>query len=433
MVPSHEVFRRPLPVDLRLEDRPTPAHYRDWPGGAKLDKTIKVWRVQTRSFPQIDPGLVADPYGFGDSPDAEVISSGLNSKGPDSVALGRQGNFFLWGFSASPRDMTPEARKCFVNAVCYIRRFDGQKPLVRRTQSGREWALVYSGYLRQFADQGFIKDLFPEDLLRRFGKDPEKFLAYYAENLEYLRPAGRGFAVDEDVKGLGLSNRKVELLDACVAMLERGDRPELARRILGRYTTESFADAKGWRGWLESHRGRLFFTDVGGYKFLVAPESLVKPDTSTAGRAGADRGDAEPDARNPVVARAELSPAEVRAGDPLTLVVHVKTAPSWHIYSAEGSGGVGVATSLKLKLPEGIVADGDWSYPGSVRGSDGQRIYEGTFEIRRRLRVGADVAAGPVAVTCELGYQACDAFSCRPPTKRELEAKAEVVGPAGRP
>jgi hypothetical protein len=28
--------------------------------------------------------------------------------------------------------MTPEARKCFVNAVCYIKKFDGQKPIVRK-------------------------------------------------------------------------------------------------------------------------------------------------------------------------------------------------------------------------------------------------------------------------------------------------------------
>ena len=71
--------------------------------------------------------------------------------------------------------------------------------------------------------------------------------------------------VDEDAKGLGLSNRKVELLDRCVSMLERGDRPALARRLLRRYTTEDFADAEGWRSWLETHRRRLFFTDVGGF------------------------------------------------------------------------------------------------------------------------------------------------------------------------
>src|SRR3954453_8200140 len=139
VVPTHEIFQKPYKVDLKLEDRPTPDNYRSWPGGEKLGPTIKVWKVQDKTFPQTDPGLVSDPYGFADSPDAEVISSGINSKGPDSVALGRHGNFVLWGFAAPPSDMTAEARKCFVNAVCYARKFDGQKPLVHKSSQGRDW------------------------------------------------------------------------------------------------------------------------------------------------------------------------------------------------------------------------------------------------------------------------------------------------------
>jgi hypothetical protein len=135
LVPSHEIFSKPLKVNLTFEDIPTPEYYFNLAGGKKVEKTTRVWRVQTKKFPEIDPGLVSNPNGFGDSPDSESISSGLNSKGPDSVALARDRNFFLWGFSASPRDMTPEARKCFVNAVCYIKKFDGRKPIARKAGS----------------------------------------------------------------------------------------------------------------------------------------------------------------------------------------------------------------------------------------------------------------------------------------------------------
>ena len=274
MAPTHEIFHKPLNVNLEWEERPTPENYRHWPGGEKLGKTIKVWKVATKKFPEIDPGLVSDPYGFDDSPDAEVISSGLDSKGPDSVALARHGNFFLWGFAAQPSDMTPEARKCFVNSVCYIKKFDGQKPLVRKNSSGREWALVYAGYLKTINDEKFIERLFPEDLRKRFGKDAEKYLAYYRENLEYLHPAPPSnlLAVDEDVKSLSSSNRKIELLQRCVSLLEKGEKAELAQRILKRYTNEQFTDAKGWKDWLEKNRDRLFFSDVGGFKFFVAPQ-----------------------------------------------------------------------------------------------------------------------------------------------------------------
>ena len=228
VVPTHEIFQRPFKVDIQLTDEPTPEEYRHFPGGEELGKTMKMWKVQNKSFPEIDPGLVSDPYGFGDSPDAEAISSGLNSKGPDSVAIGRHGNFFLWGFSAQPSDMTAEGQKCFLNSICYIKKFDGQKPLVAKTSSSRLWALVYVGYLKTFNDQGLIKRLFPEDVRRRFGKDPQKYAQYYQENLECLHEVNRRIVVDEDVKSLGLSNRKVELLDRCIAMLERGEKPELA-------------------------------------------------------------------------------------------------------------------------------------------------------------------------------------------------------------
>jgi Thiol:disulfide interchange protein DsbD, N-terminal len=427
VVPSHEVFQKPLKVDLKFEDHPVPANYRHYPGGDKLGQTMKVWKVQMRKFPDVDPGMVSDPYGFGDSPDAEVISAGLNSKGPDSVALGRHGNYFLWGFSASPTDMTPGGRKCFINAVCYIKKFDGQKPFVRKTGSGREWALVYAGYAKQYGDKDFVKSLFPEDVRRRFGKDPDKLLAYYNENLEYLIPAQNGFAVDEDVKGLGMSNRKVGLLEKCVALLERGEQADIALRILKRYTTVSLADAKAWRSWLNDNRNRLFFTDVGGFKFLAAPQRLLEPLRHHGPSLTAEEAVPEPDARHPVVATAEVTPATGHPGQSWVVIIRVKLAPAWHIYAAQGPNGSGIRTTLELRLPKAIEADGQWSYPKPISGSDGQMIYEGALEFRRKLRVRPDAAAGPISVACELGYQACNPVSCRPPTKLELVARAEVV------
>jgi hypothetical protein len=273
VVPTHEIFQKPLPVNFQWEERPTPENYRHWPGGENLGKTIKVWKVQTRNSPEIDPGLVSDPYGFEDSPDAEAIASGINSKGPTAVALGRHGNFFLWGFSGQPSDMTPEARKCFVNSVCYIKKFDGQRPLVRKDGQSRQWALIFAAHVSTIKDETVLEQLFPEELRKRFGADAEKYRKYYQDNLEYLRassPTGM-FTVDEDVKGLGLSNRKVELLDRCVSLLEKGENVDVALRVLKRYTGESFAEAREWKAWLEKNRGQLFFSDAGGFKFFVAP------------------------------------------------------------------------------------------------------------------------------------------------------------------
>jgi hypothetical protein len=81
---------------------------------------MTVWKLQTKDYPETDPGLVSGLYGFNDSPDAEVFARGTAGKGPDTVPLGRHANFFLWGFSAPPADMTPAAKRLFVNAVCYV-------------------------------------------------------------------------------------------------------------------------------------------------------------------------------------------------------------------------------------------------------------------------------------------------------------------------
>jgi len=284
----HDIFRVPLKVDLSFSDVPAPPHYSALSPDEMVGKTIKAWRVQTKKYPEIDPGMVSSPFGFDDSPDAEIISSGINDKTPGSVAIGRQGNFFLWGFSAAPADMTSEARKCFINSVCYIKKFDGQKPIARKENPwfGREYSLVYAHSLKDFRNEKKLVQMFP--LLQReprlisgvvaserklfersfpqavrdkLGDDLIKYSEWIRENYEWICPERSNpdyvqIAVDEDAKPLKLSNRRPEMLAACVAMLERGDRSELALRLLKRYTTEDFtAPGSGVSGWTPSRTG----------------------------------------------------------------------------------------------------------------------------------------------------------------------------------
>jgi hypothetical protein len=460
IVTTHEIFHKPNEICLTFENRQIPKYYRSWPDEERPDETMKVWRIQKRGWSPENsqdlsylPGMVSDPCGFSDSPDCEFIASGLNMNSPEAVAIGRQGNFLLWGFYSPPSDLLPEAQKCLVNAICYIKKFDGQTPLVRKTRRGlastRQRALVYASDFKMILDRDWFigtqpeslrehpekiaelhrervqqyRDQFPEELRRAFGNDPQRYINYYRDNLEFLCPspgAGFPFAVDDDVKGFGLSNRKVELLDRCISMLEHGDQPDRALRVLKRYTTGDFADAKDWRTWLEAHRDRLFFTDVGGFKFMIAPESMRGASRTATGRP-------EPDSEHPVISQAELSPRQVKAGESLDLVIRVKLVPTWHIYAAEWSKGPGVPTALKLKLPKDIKPEGEWTGPESSRGLDGQMIHEGTFEFRRKLRVDRDAARGSIRVLCEFSYQACDLRSCQPPTKENLEAKATIT------
>jgi hypothetical protein len=70
------------------------------------------------------------------------------------------------------------------------------------------------------------------------------------------------YFVDEDVKQLGLSNRSTDLLERCVTMLETRTTPELAKRLLERYTNQDFETADEWRAWLTANRATLQFRET---------------------------------------------------------------------------------------------------------------------------------------------------------------------------
>jgi hypothetical protein len=253
---AHEIFQKPFKVVPTFVKRDTPENYRSWPDGKDLPAQLDVWQVQGK-VKGTNWGLVSDPYGFTDSPDCETISSGINSKGPNSLAIGRQANWFLWGFCASPSEMTEEAQKVFLNAIVYMKRFDGARPAFERTQRGRDWALFYASYLNNKNADWAKKMLAPE----LSGADAE---AQVRANLEYICSDGV-YRVDEDAKALGISNRDVKLLERCVAMLGTDDAAR-AERILKRYVPDAPAD---WKEWLARNRERLYFTDTGGYVWRV--------------------------------------------------------------------------------------------------------------------------------------------------------------------
>jgi hypothetical protein len=453
---GHEIFRSPNQVELTIEDYPTPPHYRGVTSGQPIGKTLKVWRVQTKEYPDVDYGLVSNPWDFEASPDAEVIASGINEKTPRSVALGRQGNYFLWGFSAPPSAMTDEARKCFVNVVCYIKKFDGQRPIVRKVERefSRDWALMLSHNLATlFDEKTFINSLpevirkdpalvarqrraslavvgmvFPEVVRKQCGTDAQKYIAWVQDNFEWLRPGDNNRSdlpqinADEDAKLAGPSNRTIEALESWVKLLERNERADVALRLLKRYTGEQFADAKSWRSWLDKNRDCLFFDEVGGFVFRVAPPGLTAPPRL----ARTPLSSLEPTHRKPVAAEAEIEPERAHAGESVTLVVRVAIAPGWHVTAARGSQGPEVTTSLNVKLAKGLEAEGDWTYPEPTPASEGRLTYDGLVEFRRGLRIAKDAPAGKVAVSCAIRYQACDVFSCRAPAEEILDAKVVV-------
>lgn len=93
------------------------AYFMDEP----VPDSVLMWKVQNKGYQTHEGfrvGMVARPWGFEDSPDAEYISSGVCAKTLDAVAIGRHGNFLHWGFAASPADMTEEAKDGICQRDC---------------------------------------------------------------------------------------------------------------------------------------------------------------------------------------------------------------------------------------------------------------------------------------------------------------------------
>ncbi len=270
---DREVYRTPLTVQPEFEFRKTPENYRQsYFGPGKVPDQIKVWRVQNTQ----KGNVVARGYGFEDSPDAEIIAVGFNhGKAYGEVGIGRQGNFLQWGYCDSPSQMTEAGRRLFINCIHYIRRFDGKPPLVRPRVSGRSSALLMASYLKIIKDKkGFFTRSFPNELWEKYQSDFDGLLAYYQENLELVyADSNRMYRVDGDLKSLGLaSNRKVESLQRLIDLLGDTQHAGTAKKLLSRYTDQSFETPQQWRQWFDESKDRLYFTDTGGYKFKVAPE-----------------------------------------------------------------------------------------------------------------------------------------------------------------
>jgi hypothetical protein len=273
------VYRTPLKVDLHPEDWKTPDNYRQtFTGDGELPDKIKVWRVQRTD--KTFGGVVSRSYGFRDSPDAEVIAIGFNEgKEYGAVGIGRHGNFLQWGFSAPPSQMTEAGKALFVNCVHYIRRFDGKAPLARRRSSDRSTAQIAAGYITRISGdrKQFFLNQFPEDLYDRYKSDPNGLSQYYKTNLEWVYQ-DRVFRVDEDLKGLAIeSNRRLGSLERLIALLDDPAKQATVKTLLARYTNVAFDTPQQWQQWLAASRDRIFFTDVGGYKFLVIPEGYLAP------------------------------------------------------------------------------------------------------------------------------------------------------------
>jgi hypothetical protein len=267
------VYHAPLAVQPESEFRPTPDNYRaTYPGPGKLSDQIKVWRVQDSA----KGNALANGMSFLDSPDTEVLALGFNlAKAYGDIGICRQGSFLQWGYGDPPSRMTEAGRRLLINCIHYIRRFDGKAPLVRLRANGRRFVLLLASIITTTPGdkkESFLRS-FPAQLWEKYHADPNGLAAYYRANMELVYRDGMVFRVDEELRSLGLeSNRTVRTLERLFELRKDAAHRETAERLLDRYTDDHTTFD------FQNGRNRIYFSDVGGYKFLVVPEGyLIRP------------------------------------------------------------------------------------------------------------------------------------------------------------
>ncbi len=474
LVAKHPIFKGPFKVKLTMKTKATPASAFEYAYfvDEKIPAQIPMWEVQTKGY-QSDPnfriGMVARPWGYTDSPDAEYISSGVCAKTIDAVAIGRHANFLHWGFAASPRFMTDEAKTVFANAVVYISKFAG-KPIARkyndriatreylkekkylatraayedRLKSDAEWNanLLKEQQAvkdKQAAGKAITKreeqllDYTPEpkpsyedflkrynkDLFDQFGTDEQAYIRYYDENKPYFY-GGKGMydiTVDEDAKSLGIANSDKRLLDKAISLWETGQDVAKAKRILYRYTLLRYDNARQWREWYNRYQSKLFFTESGGWFYLVNSTEPNTPgnDYSVLKKEEAEEKlptlKEETSVTNPVSLSANV---EYAGNGEKQIVLRAKIHDGFHIYAMVSPKDPFIPTEIKFEPSEGCQLAGKLALPhASILNADGTTIYTGDVIFRQAVS-----GKGKVKIT--VNYQCCDSHACLMPQEKEI-------------
>ena len=467
---EHEIFKGPFPVKMTITTKPTPkeAFHYEYFLGKKTPETVQMWQVQTKGYAtdkNFRIGMVARPWGFEDSPDAEYISSGVCQKTLDAVALGRHGNFFHWGFAASPEFMTSEGQTVLANAICYISKFSGKGVIARKyldRRATREY-LKEKKYLATKEafdsygemDKNFNKLMLEEksvaqskktkgekltateersldytpqpaqsfedfikrnnkDLFPTFGTNSAEYAKYYNENKDYFysEDAMYKLTVDEDVKSLGIPYYDKRLIEKAISMLEKSEDIEKAKRILARYTMADLNTASEWRNWYEKNKDRMFFTETGGYYFMINTYDKNIPGNNYKRKEQKvsynNIQPAETDHNNAV----SVAAGWVDKGNNLKeIVVKLRVHPGYHVYAYVADEDPYINTKITIDVPAGYSKQGNIKKPSYHYFSDsGTTVYKDEVMFIQEVN-----GSGSGEAVCSVTYQCCDSQICFPP------------------
>lgn len=476
---QHPIFKGPFTLNIKPVMKPTPSHAYEYAAldGQVLEDSCLMFSIQKCGYEtdrNMRIGMVSRPGGYTDSPEAEVISSGVCAKSIDAVAIGRHGNYFHWGFAASPKDMTEEGKTLFANAVAYMAKFNGTHIIARklddRMTDRKAWVSqanmvskeMYDSYvktieesnktMRHYSDSlkalkqagkeipqnaafllnwkpqevpsfnEFIRE-FGRELYPLFGSNVQLYKDYYNYNEPYMYydMQQRRAKVDLEIRELGIANNDIRLLDKCISMLENNTEVDKATTILQRYTLARFGGAKEWREWFETYKDKMFFSEAGGFVWLINTNDVTVPGNDYSVRTLDKEAQqnapivSETDDRNPVA----LSASVITSADgQKEILIRMKLHPGYHTYLSVSEKDPFIPTEVKIELPKGVTKVGGLVLPSFGTMATGTTIYEGDCLFRQKV---SGNVKGKATVT--VSYQCCNKDVCLQPTEKVMEVE----------
>lgn len=473
------IFKGPYKVKLTTVNRPTPEGAKEYAQMCqqKLSETIPMWKVQKKDYSNAKGykiGMVTREWGYLDSPDTEVLSGGESGKSYDAIAIGRHANWLHWGFSASPADMTEEAKPVFLNAVIYISKFKGHHIIARKLNEGiatrttvdeRKYLVSKENYeayknmleksnktMKLYADslkkvEAAGKKLTEEDkmymqignnpqpipsyidyvkgrageLYEKFGTDVDKYVKYYEENRPYFYGSLNDYdvKVDEDAKSLGIANNKKQILDQAISLWENNQDVEKAKRILYHYTLLRYDNAKEWRLWFNKYKNKLFFTESGGWLWLV---NDLDPKTPGNDYSVLKFNDIDESSLAPMKDKATqedpvaISTASVKNDNEGELIIRMKIYPGFHIYNKVSDQDPYIETKYEFQTEGDVKLVGELQKPaGTLLAGSKSIVFEGEKVLRQKF------TGKRGTITLTITYQACDAHACLMPKTKTIK------------
>jgi hypothetical protein len=217
------------------------------------------------------------------APELELLCGGVNHKTPRAGAIWRQGHLLHFGFEPSPERMSEVGQALLVNAICYIARFTEDRPIVRTP----------CGFLQ---DHWITGRSVLERLVAHGERDPKTYVPFYVgknaqkelegksrrevgewfrRHRDYLRADKEGkLDIDGDLQSLHVAADRPEFFEKMFVLLADAGRQETARRVLKRYVPDGprfDASVQQWRAWWKENQPYAFFTDRGGYRWMIDP------------------------------------------------------------------------------------------------------------------------------------------------------------------